>query len=85
MNYHKRPSKTVSLFVRLKFYSLHTDNVAMRGERLELLVNKTEDLQASSVNFRTQSRSLQQSLYWKNVKLYIMLGGIVFVSMIFLS
>uniref|UniRef100_A0A1B6E5M8 Vesicle-associated membrane protein 7 n=1 Tax=Clastoptera arizonana TaxID=38151 RepID=A0A1B6E5M8_9HEMI len=52
------------------------DNVAMRGEKLELLVNKTENLSASSVTFRAQSRHLQRSLFWKNMKLYAIMGGI---------
>ncbi|XP_054266162.1 vesicle-associated membrane protein 7 [Macrosteles quadrilineatus] len=59
------------------------DNVAMRGERLELLVNKTENLSASSVTFRTQSRNLQRSLFWKNIKLYVIFG-VVFAIIIYI-
>lgn len=55
------------------------DNIAMRGERLELLVNKTENLSANSVTFRTQSRHLQRSLFWKNIKLYLIISGIIVV------
>jgi len=57
------------------------DNVALRGEKLELLVNKTENLCSQSMNFRVQSRTLQRSLFWKNVKIYVLfvaIGLVVF-------
>jgi len=47
------------------------DTLASRGERLELLVNKTENLSASSVTFRKTSRNLARSLCWKNVKITV--------------
>ncbi|VVC44110.1 Longin domain,Longin-like domain,Synaptobrevin [Cinara cedri] len=64
------------------------DNVALRGEKLELLVNKTEDLCSQSMNFRVQSRTLQRSLFWKNVKIYIIflligLAVIYFIAVFF--
>ncbi|XP_012278331.1 vesicle-associated membrane protein 7 isoform X2 [Orussus abietinus] len=55
------------------------DNIAMRGERLELLVNKTENLTANSVTFRKTSRNLARSLFWKNVKLYVIIGFVLTV------
>ncbi|XP_031839565.1 vesicle-associated membrane protein 7 [Nomia melanderi] len=56
------------------------DSVSMRGERLELLVNKTENLTANSVTFRKTSRNLARSLFWKNVKIYVISGAIVIVT-----
>ncbi|CAG0882805.1 unnamed protein product [Darwinula stevensoni] len=55
------------------------DSLASRGERLELLVNKAENLSASSVTFRTTSRTLARTLWWKNVKMMVIavLIGIV--------
>ncbi|XP_057367101.1 vesicle-associated membrane protein 7-like isoform X2 [Daphnia carinata] len=47
------------------------DSLAARGERLELLVNKTESLSASSVTFRKSSRNLAKSLFWKNIKIAV--------------
>lgn len=86
------------------------DNIAMRGERLELLVNKTENLSANvckniltiniinhlnvimrfnclfqSVTFRKTSRNLARSLFWKNVKIYVIVGAILIVSSILWS
>lgn len=55
------------------------DNIAMRGEKLELLVNKTENLTASSVTFRKTSRNLARSLFWKNIKIYVIVGAILLV------
>ncbi|KAF2879642.1 hypothetical protein ILUMI_26532 [Ignelater luminosus] len=55
------------------------DNIAMRGERLELLINKTENLSNNSVTFRKTSRNLARSLFWKNVKLYVIIALIIAV------
>lgn len=59
------------------------DNVAARGERLELLINKTENLTASSVTFRKTSRNLARSLFWKNIKLYVIVAIILIVVIYF--
>ncbi|XP_014257173.1 vesicle-associated membrane protein 7 [Cimex lectularius] len=49
------------------------DDIASRGENLRLLYEKSENLNATSVTFRTRSRNLQRSLFWKNVKIYIII------------
>jgi len=54
------------------------DVIIERGEKLDLLVDKTEHLSASSVTFRNTSRNLQRVMWWKNMKLTIGVGcGIV--------
>jgi len=60
------------------------DNIAARGERLELLIHKTENLNASSVQFRKTSRNLQRSLFWKNIKLMVIIGVVVIVILYFI-
>lgn len=50
------------------------EHLATRGEKLELLINKTETLNTSAVTFKTTSRTLARSLWWKNVKI---IGAIV--------
>ncbi|XP_046995013.1 vesicle-associated membrane protein 7 [Schistocerca americana] len=60
------------------------ENVARRGERLELLVNKTENLSANSVTFRKTSRNLARSMFWKNVKLYVIIGVVITVLIYFI-
>ena len=45
------------------------DKVLDRGERIELLVDKSSTIQDNSFRFKKQSRRLQQALWMKNVKL----------------
>uniref|UniRef100_A0A3Q3D447 Vesicle-associated membrane protein 7 n=1 Tax=Hippocampus comes TaxID=109280 RepID=A0A3Q3D447_HIPCM len=45
------------------------DLVAQRGEKLELLIDKTENLVDSSVTFKTTSRNLARAMCMKNLKL----------------
>lgn len=45
------------------------DLVAQRGEKLELLIDKTENLVDSSVSFKTTSRNLARAMCMKNLKL----------------
>jgi len=60
------------------------DVIMERGEKLDLLIDKTENLSANSVTFRTTSRNLQRSMWLKNMKLTIGagLGVIVFIYII---
>uniref|UniRef100_A0A0A9XVK9 Vesicle-associated membrane protein 7 n=2 Tax=Lygus hesperus TaxID=30085 RepID=A0A0A9XVK9_LYGHE len=55
------------------------DVVASRGENLKLLHEKSEHLNQSSVSFRSRSRNLQRSLFWKNVKIYFIAAAFVVV------
>jgi len=50
------------------------ENVTARGERLELLVNKSENLRNNAVSFRQTSRTLARTLFWRNVRMYFLLG-----------
>uniref|UniRef100_A0A8C5WFD2 Vesicle-associated membrane protein 7 n=1 Tax=Leptobrachium leishanense TaxID=445787 RepID=A0A8C5WFD2_9ANUR len=56
------------------------DLVAQRGERLELLIDKTENLVDSSVTFKTTSRNLARAMCMKNLKLTIILAIVALVS-----
>lgn len=49
------------------------DKVLDRGDRLELLVDKTANLQGSTYRFRKQARRLRSNVWWKNVKLMYVL------------
>ncbi|KAJ1519341.1 hypothetical protein ONE63_004638 [Megalurothrips usitatus] len=60
------------------------DNITGRGERLELLLKKTDDLSQSSVSFRKSSRNLARAMFWKNVKLYVFVGLITVVIIYFI-
>ena len=39
------------------------DVIMERGEKLDLLIDKTENLSANSVTFRTTSRNLQRAMW----------------------
>mmetsp|Transcript_11086 Transcript_11086/g.33079 ORF Transcript_11086/g.33079 Transcript_11086/m.33079 type:complete len:227 (+) Transcript_11086:214-894(+) len=57
--------------------------VLERGEKLELLVDKTDRLQASAFTFEKSSRKLKEAMFWKKVKLYMLalsaVGFVVFI------
>ena len=57
--------------------------VLERGEKLELLVDKTDRLNTTAFTFEKSSRKLKEAMFWKKVKLYILalslLGFIVFI------
>lgn len=62
------------------------DSLKDRGEKLELLVNKTERLENTSVGFRQQSRNLARQMFWKKIRFYVIIGVvIVTVSYIIIS
>ncbi|XP_074274017.1 vesicle-associated membrane protein 711-like [Silene latifolia] len=45
------------------------DKVLDRGERLELLVDKTETMQGNSLRFRKHARRFRTTVWWRNCKL----------------
>jgi vesicle-associated membrane protein 7 len=55
------------------------EKVLERGERIELLVDKTEALNANALNFKRQSTNLRRALFWKNVRLWIILALVLLV------
>ncbi|KAK4112310.1 vesicle-associated membrane protein [Canariomyces notabilis] len=48
-----------------------------RGERIDLLVDKTDRLGGSARDFRVRSRGLKRRMWWKNVKLMSLLGVVL--------
>jgi len=49
------------------------EKVLQRGDRIELLVDKTEQLEGQAIQFKKQSTALKRSMYWKNVKMCLLL------------
>ncbi|CAL5358926.1 unnamed protein product [Camellia sinensis] len=49
------------------------DKVLERGDRLELLVDKTSNMQGNTFRFRKQARRFRSTVWWRNVKLTIAL------------
>jgi vesicle-associated membrane protein 7 len=63
------------------------DKVLARGDRLELLVDKTASMQGNTFRFRKQARRFRNTVRWRNVKLtvalIILLLVIVYVVLAF--
>lgn len=55
------------------------DKVLERGDRLELLVDKTNTMQTNTLRFRKQTRRFRSSVWWRNVKLTILLILLILV------
>jgi len=59
------------------------ERVLERGEKLELLVERTDRLNQQAFRFESSSRSLRRTMYWKQMRCYIGLGmGLVFLVFI---
>ena len=44
-----------------------------RGERIELLVDKTDHLQSEAFTFTRDSRRLKRKMWWKNTRLMVII------------
>jgi len=63
------------------FASSPIDRVLERGEKIELLVDKSDQLDQHAFKFKSHSRSLKRAMWWKNAKLIILISLIVIVSL----
>ena len=53
------------------------DAVLERGEKLDLLVNKTENLQNEAFKFQKGATSLKNEMWWRKVKMYLLIVGAI--------
>ena len=60
------------------------EKVLERGEKIELLVEKTEAMNDQAMNFKKSSTSLKRAMWWKNIKLWIIVIIIGIVLLYFL-
>jgi vesicle-associated membrane protein 7 len=63
--------------------ALNIERVLERGERIELLVDKTDNLNQQAFAFRKRSTALRRSMWWKNTKLMILLGFVIILLIYF--
>lgn len=56
------------------------EKVLERGEKIELLVDKTDRLNQQAFRFESSSRNLRRAMYWRKMRCYIGMG----VAVIFL-
>jgi len=57
------------------------DKVLDRGERIELLVDKTDHLSSEAFTFTRDSRRLKRKMWWKNTRLMV----VVFVMLLLIA
>lgn len=60
------------------------DKVLERGEKIELLVDKTDRLNQQAFRFESSSRSLRRTLYWKKMRCYV-IAGVMSVFLIYFA
>jgi vesicle-associated membrane protein 7 len=53
------------------------ERVLERGERIDLLVDKTDRLGGSARDFRVRSRGLRRQMWWKNARIMVLLCVVV--------
>ncbi|XP_052185037.1 vesicle-associated membrane protein 727 [Diospyros lotus] len=58
------------------------EKVLDRGEKIELLVDKTENLQFQADSFQRQGRQLRRKMWLQNLQMKLMLGGAIFAIII---
>lgn len=57
----------------------NVEQILSRGERIDLLVNKTDAMAGQATAFRRGARTVRQQMWWKNVKILILS---VFVALV---
>ncbi|XP_018525191.1 vesicle-associated membrane protein 8 [Lates calcarifer] len=57
----------------------NVDRILARGERLDDLMGKSEDLQAGAQHFKQTSQKVARSYWWKNVKLVVVIVVVVLI------
>lgn len=91
MEYYNGPSADQLSSVNKKMEDVKNvmvQNIEMvleRGEKLELLVDKTEQLQNYAFTFQKQSRKLKDAMFWKKVKFYLLIFFVVALIILIIS
>lgn len=60
------------------------EKVLDRGERIELLVDKTENLQFQADSFQRQGRQLRRKMWLQNLQMKLMISGAVLIVIVIL-
>jgi len=60
------------------------EKVLERGERIEILVDKTDNLNQQSFAFKKRSTALKRQMWWKNTKLMVILIIVVLCILYFI-
>jgi len=80
------PSKTQAIQQQIdETVGIMRDNinrVAERGERLDALQDKTENLSVSAQGFRRGANKVRKQMWWKDMKMRIIIGVAIAVILI---
>ncbi|XP_068422916.1 vesicle-associated membrane protein 8 [Clinocottus analis] len=57
----------------------NVDRILARGERLDDLMDKSEDLQAGAQHFKQTSQKVARNYWWKNVKMVVVIVVVVLI------
>ncbi|CAN9512865.1 unnamed protein product [Ophioblennius macclurei] len=60
----------------------NVDRILARGERIDDLMGKSEDLQAGAQHFKQTSHKVARAYWWKNVKLIVVIVVVVVVILL---
>ena len=60
------------------------DKVLARGEKIEILVNKTNYMSDSAVTLRKTAVKVKRYMWWKNFKITLIVVGIAIVILFFI-
>jgi len=58
------------------------DKVLERGAKIEVLVDKTEDLQERATSFKIKGTKLKKKMWWKNAKMCCILACVIAVILV---
>ncbi|KAK9767747.1 Vesicle membrane receptor protein (v-SNARE) [Basidiobolus ranarum] len=60
----------------------NVNRVMERGERLDTLNNKAEDLESGALQFRRGANKVRKNMWWKNFKLQLIIIAIVIILLL---
>jgi hypothetical protein len=58
----------------------NVESILSRGERIELLVDKTDNMASQATAFRRGARSVRRKMWWRNTKMVALSGVVGIVS-----
>ncbi|KAL1544512.1 hypothetical protein AAHA92_21354 [Salvia divinorum] len=85
--FSSNPSADTLNRVRAEVRTITVDNIEKileRGDKIELLVDKTATMQDSAFHFRKQSKRLRRALWMKNAKLLALLTCLIVLLLYFI-
>eukprot|EP00879_Flechtneria_rotunda_P001878 GHRR01002049.1.p1 GENE.GHRR01002049.1~~GHRR01002049.1.p1 ORF type:complete len:165 (+),score=49.97 GHRR01002049.1:623-1117(+) len=60
----------------------NVEQVLVRGERLDVLVDRTDDLRDQAQKFQRQGTQLRKKMWWQNFRMQIIVVGVVLLLIV---